>query len=68
MSAIRSYYVSVEGAPYIIENSRYSTAIRIGDPNIIVDGQIIYTISYTVSLPKDSSSELDAVYIRNNFV
>ncbi|MBN2877999.1 MAG: DUF2207 domain-containing protein [Clostridia bacterium] len=55
--------ISVDGAPYIIENSTYSTSIRIGDANSTVEGKIIYKISYTVSLPKDSSSELDAVYI-----
>lgn len=55
--------VKVEGAPYKVKNEKYSTNIRIGDPNETIIGQIIYTISYTVNLPKDPSSTMDAVYI-----
>ena len=55
--------ISVKGAPYVVESDRYETAIRIGDPIDTVIGPITYTISYTVNLPKDSSSELDSVYI-----
>lgn len=55
--------ITVEGAPYLVQNDKYSTKIRIGDPDKTVIGEIIYTISYTVNLPIDPSDTMDAVYI-----
>ncbi len=55
--------INVVGAPFIINHDRYSTNIRIGDASKEIIGDITYTISYTVNLPKDPSRSMDAVYL-----
>lgn len=55
--------IEVDGAPMKIEKGRNYTDIRIGDANTTITGFIEYEISYTISLPKDSNNEIDAVYM-----
>lgn len=55
--------IAVSGAPLKIEEGRYYTDLRIGDANKTIIGPIEYEISYTISLPKDANSKIDAVYM-----
>lgn len=55
--------VSVEGAPFQVEDTSSGIDIRIGDPDKTVKGKMRYVLSYTLEHYQDYDQEHDYIYL-----
>lgn len=55
--------IRVQGHPVSISKTNQAASLRIGDPDLLVQGRQIYPISYTLRLAEDRREDQDLFYL-----